>query len=279
MEPNANPRRLPTIYIPHGGGPWHVMGDASGDSEGYERLRAYLASLGERYSSYSKAILVISAHWEEVRPTVHFGAHPSLLYDYYGFPDFTYRLQWPAPGSPQVAGRVEKLLTDAAFKCDREEKRGFDHGTFVPFMIAFPEAHIPVVQLSLVKGLDPAIHYTLGEALEPLRSEGVLIIGSGMSYHNIRAFMSQDPRRGPDSEKFDRWLSHTVTMEDPKNRREALIDWKAAPAALACHPRSEHLLPLMVVAGAAKNEKGRQDYTGRLMGAAISSYIFGDDIG
>jgi len=266
--------KIPTFYIPHGGGPWHVMDDALGDPVGYGRLKEYLSEFGQKYSPKIKAIFVISAHWEENMPTVHFGKNPPLLYDYYGFPEFTYKLNWNAPGSPLLAERVEALLSTAGFKTKRENNRGFDHGTFVPLMIAFPEAKIPVVQLSLVNSLDPATHLAMGKALEPLREQDVLIVGSGMSYHNMRGFMSGSEKASEISKQFDDWLSTTISIEDAEKRNKALMDWTDAPGALESHPRSEHLVPLFVIAGVAGKDIGKQDFSGKLMSVNISGYKF-----
>jgi len=267
--------KLPAFYIPHGGGPWHVMDDAFGDPVGYGLLRDYLIKLGQEYSQVVKAILVISGHWEETVPTVHFGDNPTMYYDYYGFPESTYQLKWPAPGNPELAGKIENLLKNKGFAPKREYKRGFDHGTFVPFMVAFPEAKIPVVQLSLVNTLDPSTHIAIGKAIEPLRSEGVLIVGSGMSYHNMRGFMSGSSSAANDSKLFDDWLTNTVENIDPKNCNKALVDWLKAPGAKNSHPRSEHLVPLFVASGAAGNDAGTRDYVGTLMGVNVSGYKFG----
>jgi aromatic ring-opening dioxygenase catalytic subunit (LigB family) len=271
----SDTKKLPVVYLPHGGGPWHVMEDAFGDGAGHERLRSWLVSLGEAYKGSIKALLVISAHWEERLPTLHFGAKPGMLYDYGGLPDFTYRLSWPAPGSPELAARAEGLLKAAGIPSARETERGYDHGTFVPMMVAFPEAEIPVAQLSLIEGLDPERHFELGRALESLREEGVLILGSGMSYHNMRGFFSGGPAVADSSRRFDDWLAETVATPDPEKRKRALVDWRSAPAALECHPRSEHLVPLFVIAGAAGGDPGRRDYSSSLMGARISSQVFG----
>jgi len=267
--------RLPALSIPHGGGPWHVMKESFGNDSGYDGLEAYLVSLGTRYRHVIKSILIVSAHWEEARPTIHDGTNPRMLYDYGGFPEFTYNLQWPAPGDPALAARTNQLLQQAGFETRTESERGYDHGTFVPMMIAFPEATIPVAQLSLVTGLDPATHFAMGRALEPLRDEGVLIIGSGMSYHNMRGFMSGDPHALAASMHFDDWLAKTVAIADPELRRQALVHWKQAPDALACHPRSEHLVPLFIAAGAAGSDAGRRDYSDVLLGVHVSSHVFG----
>ena len=266
---------MPAFYIPHGGGPWHVMDDAFGDPVGYVQLKKYLVNLGQKYSQKIKAILVISAHWEEDLPTVHFGSNPPLLYDYYSFPESTYHLDWHAHGNPELAEQIENLIKASGFATKREFKRGFDHGTFVPLMIAFPEPEIPVVQLSLVKTLDPETHINLGRALEPLRNEGVLIVGSGMSYHNMRGFISGGTSAIENSEKFDNWLSKTILNTNINERYSALINWQKAPAAMECHPRSEHLVPLFVIAGVAGDDTGLIDYTGTLTGVKISGYKFG----
>jgi aromatic ring-opening dioxygenase catalytic subunit (LigB family) len=253
------------------------MRDAFGDQEGYDRLTAWLRAMGRTYKERISSLLVISAHWEERKPAVHFGARPGMLYDYGGFPPHTYALSWPAPGAPALAARIEGLLREAGIDTSREAERGYDHGTFVPMMVAFPEAMIPVAQLSLITGLDPATHFAMGKALEPLRKEGVLIIGSGMSYHNMRGFMSGDPRVEPVSKRFDDWLAETVAIEDPEKRRLAFVGWKNAPGAIDCHPRSEHLVPLFIAAGAAGASKGRRDYEDLLMGVHVSSHVFGED--
>ncbi|MDY0281797.1 MAG: class III extradiol ring-cleavage dioxygenase [Salinivirgaceae bacterium] len=267
--------KLPVYFIPHGGGPWHVINNAMGDPIGYGRLREYLENFGEQYSQMIKAILVVSGHWEEDLPTLQFGSNPPLLYDYYGFPESTYHLKWPAPGNPDLAERIEKLLHLNGFETKRAFERGFDHGTFVPLMIAFPEANIPVVQLSLVNSLDPETHINIGKVLEPLRNEGVLIIGSGMSYHNMRGFMSGSSSAASISTQFDEWLTQTVEINDTKKRNEMLVNWEDAPKARESHPRSEHLIPLFVAAGAAGSDKGSHDYSGLLMGIKVSGYKFG----
>lgn len=267
--------KLPVFYIPHGGGPWHVMEDYMGDPEGYGMLKNYLEKLGKEYREKIDSLLIVSAHWEEPLPTIHFGGKPSMFYDYYGFPDFTYRLRWPAPGNPELAAYIEQIMKQAGFQTERETERGYDHGTFVPMMIAFPEAKIPTAQLSLVKGLDPALHIALGKALEPLRSQKVLIICSGMSYHNLHALMTGSKYVGEDSKHFDEWLTASIESGNAEQRNEKLINWLKAPAARESHPRSEHLVPLFVAAGAAGNDMGYRDYSGILLRASISAFKFG----
>ncbi len=195
-----------------------------------------------------------------------------MLYDYYGFPPEAYRITWPAPGSPALATRVRELLGAAGFQTATDGERGFDHGTFVPFKVAWPDAEVPTIQLSLVEGLDPAHHVALGKALAPLRDEGVLILGSGSSYHNMQGF--RDPRSLGVSEAFDGWLRETAVL-DEHARNDRLAKWAQAPAARLAHPREEHLLPLMVVAGAAGSDRGTVGYNDVVMGVRVSAIHFG----
>jgi aromatic ring-opening dioxygenase catalytic subunit (LigB family) len=273
MSTSTNGDRLPAIYLPHGGGPWNLMTDAFGAQADWDRLADWLRGLGQQFRGRVRSLLVISAHWECPVPTVHSGANPGMLYDYYGFPAETYQAVWPAPGDPALAHRVAGLLDGAGIASGRESTRGYDHGCFVPLMVAFPDAGLPVAQLSLVKGLDPAAHLRLGAALRPLRDEGVLIIGSGMSYHNMRGF--GDPASRPVSAAFDRWLRDTVELPDAAERERRLIGWEAAPHARDCHPRSEHLLPLHVVAGAGGGDAGHCLFNGYLMETLVSGFSFG----
>jgi len=237
----------------------------------WDRMAAYLRGIDASLGARPKAVLVISAHWEAPVPTVNVSARPPLLYDYYGFPEHTYRLTYAAPGLPALAARVRELLAKAGIASSEDSERGLDHGVFVPFKLIYPGADVPVVQLSLREGLDPATHLAIGRALAPLRDEGVLIVGSGMSYHNLREFFN-----GSDSRlaaEFDAWLAQAVAEPDGRDIR--LGAWREAPGALASHPRSEHLLPLMVAAGAAEGERGKRTYHEKLMGKAISGFQFG----
>ncbi len=268
----ANHRKLPVVFLPHGGGPWPFVKMNMGAPQELQAMANYLKSVPHAAKAPIQAILVISAHWEEARPTVMTHPSPPLLFDYYGFPPESYQLTWPAPGEPQLAQKVRQLLESAGFATASNAERGFDHGTFVPLKLAWPDAKVPVVQLSLKRGLDPAEHIAMGAALQPLRSQGVFIIGSGMTYHNMRGF--GDPRAVPASEQFDRWLQSAATAE-PAERTRLLTQWQQAPAARAVHPREEHLLPLMVIAGAAGADRATVPYAGTLMGLKLSAYHFG----
>lgn len=263
--------RQPVVYLPHGGGPWPFveMGLPPGE---VSEMRGYLEALAALPKSRPRALLVVSAHWEERVPTVMTSARPPMFFDYYGFPQKSYTLDWPAPGAPELAARVRELLGAAGFDTAEDGSRGFDHGTFVPLMLTWPAAEIPTTQVSLKVGLDPREHLAMGRALMPLRDEGVFIIGSGMSYHDMRGF--RGGRGGPVSEVFDAWLRETAALPAAE-RDQRLATWTAAPQARGAHPREEHLLPLMVVAGAAGEDRGVLDYNGTFMGTRLSGYHFG----
>ncbi len=274
-NPNSNSARLPTLFIPHGGGPCFFMDPPPNDPQAWDAMAAYLRGVAASLEEKPRAILVISAHWEMPRPTVMTAERPPLLFDYYGFPEHTYKLEYPAPGSPALASRVRALFAAAGIASDEDDKRGYDHGVFVPFLLMFPDADIPIVQLSLRADLDPAAHLAVGRALAPLRDEGVLIVGSGMSYHNLRRFWSTDAQDVEAARAFDAWLAASVETSDATARDAWLADWANAPGARAAHPRSEHLLPLMVVAGAADADRGRRTYSDSVFGKAVSGFRFG----
>lgn len=239
----------------------------------WDGMKAYLRGLPATLEEQPRAILIISGHWLTRRPTLNVAEQPTLLYDYYGFPEHTYHLTYPVAGAASLAPRVQALLAEAGLATDMEARRGLDHGVFIPLKVSYPEADIPVLQLSLQQDLDPAQHLAIGRALAPLRDEGVLIIGSGMSYHNLSHF---GPGPGDnDAEQFDTWLNETLTQVPAARREQRLIDWEAAPGGRASHPTSEHLIPLMVAVGAAHDAPGTREYNERLLGKLISGFRFG----
>ena len=262
----------PTYFINHGGGPCFFL-EPGPMRDTWSELEAYLRSFAKRLDERPRAILVISGHWEEARPTVNAGAAPPLLFDYRGFPTHTYRLTWPAPGAPDLAARVHDLLGEAGMESGLDTSRGWDHGVFVPMKVMFPDADIPTVQLSLQHGLDPARHLAIGRALRPLREEGVLIVGSGQTYHNMRGFTGGIGSVDPAAEAFDAWLREA--MADGPTRDRSLIAWEQAPGARQAQPHEDHLLPLMVAAGAAPGEPGQTAFQGYALGKPISGFRFG----
>lgn len=267
-----NGPRLPSYYIAHGGGPWVYMdGEFRAMHAGIERS---LAAIPRDLGCRPRALLVVSAHWEAPEFTLLESARPGMLYDYGGFPSHTYRVQYPAPGAPGLAARARELLGAAGIRTAGETRRGYDHGVFVPLAVMYPDADIPVLALSLKLGLDPAAHLAAGRALAPLRAEGVLILGSGFSYHNMAG---ADARAFAASAAFDSWLQHTLCGATGAAREALLERWAAAPSARYAHPREEHLLPLMVAAGAGGEDAGvcawrQTDMSG---GVTVSSFRFG----
>lgn len=248
--------RLPTYFISHGGGPWPWIKDLM--PVDWSGLEASLRAIPREIGIEPEAVLVVSAHWEEPEFTVQTSANPPMLYDYGGFPEFTYHLSYPAPGSPAVAERVAELLAGAGIAVGRDDQRGFDHGMFAPLFVSWPDADVPMFQLSLRRGLDPAEHLAVGRALAPLRDEGVLILGSGFpSFHDLRAF---GPQSADAARAFDGWLTDTLVGRTGEERSARLVGWEAAPAARIAHPREEHLLPAMVAVGAAEGDDGVLQY-------------------
>jgi aromatic ring-opening dioxygenase catalytic subunit (LigB family) len=263
--------RLPTYFISHGGGPWPYM---QGEfRRHFDHLEQSLEGIAKEVGDRAKVVLMVSGHWEADRFTLMAAERPGMVYDYSGFPPHTYEVRYPAPGSPALAERAKTLLEDAGIAAALDPTRGFDHGTFAPLAIMYPDARLPVVQLSLRQGYDPEQHLAAGRALAPLRDEGVLIVGSGLSYHNLRLF---GPAAREPSAAFDGWL-YQVLEATPAARSEGLRSWSRAPAARIAHPREDHLIPLMVAVGAAENEAAERVYYERefMGGVTASSYRFG----
>jgi len=235
-----------SLYLSHGGGPLPLLGDA-GHQEMVDNLQVIAGQI-ERPT----AILVISAHWEETVVSITAAAQPKLLFDYYGFPAETYEYRYPAPGNPELAGRIHATLGQAGIESRLERNRDFDHGLFVPLLLMYPEADIPCLQVSLAASLDAAEHIRIGQALAALASENLLILGSGFSFHNLQALMNKrDDSVDPRNREFEDWLAQTLGDPglDERERERRLANWIEAPHARYCHPREEHLLPLQVCYG------------------------------
>ena len=271
--PTPTSARMPTLFIPHGAGPCFFMDWNPRDT--WEPTAAFLRSIPASLPAPPKAIVLVTAHWLGAQPSLSAEPQPGMLFDYYGFPPHTYELTYPAPGAPALAERVAGLLAEAGLPAVLDAQRGYDHGTFIPLKVAFPDAEVPVLQVSLLNSLDAAAHLDYGRALAPLRDEGVLIIGSGMSYHNMRGY--GDPRSTPISVEFDQWLTDTVALPAAERyARLAAWDTAAGPAGRLSHPprAEEHLLPLHVVAGAAGDSVGRKVFGDRVMAVDISAFRF-----
>lgn len=263
--------RLPTYFISHGGGPWPWVPEMRATMKA---LEASLADMPRQIGVTPKAILMVSGHWEAEGFDVMSSPKPSMVYDYYGFPPHTYSIVYPAPGHPGLAQRTLELIQAAGLPGKLDAERGFDHGTFAPLEAMYPDAGVPVFQVAMQQRLAPQDHVALGRALAPLRDEGVLIVGSGLSYHNLRYF--GPPAKGP-SMAFDQWLQETLIGSTPADRLERLNHWAEAPAARLAHPREDHLIPLMVAVGAAENEKATCVYHEDNIrgGVTASSFRFG----
>ena len=261
---------MPVYFLSHGGGPWPYI---EGMRQQFAKTEREFRAIPARLPGKPKAVLVITGHWEEDGFTVSAGEHPPMVYDYGGFPEHTYHVRYPAPGLPALAARVSQLLANAGLPVREDPRRGFDHGTFVPLVLIYPDADVPVVMLSLKSSYDPAEHIRAGQALSPLREEGVLIVGSGLTYHNMRGFGREES--APIAEAFEDFLDSAIAQSDWRVRNEMLVRWENAKNARLAHPREDHLIPLMVVAGAAKEDQGRRLFVDRVFSVPMASYGFG----
>jgi aromatic ring-opening dioxygenase catalytic subunit (LigB family) len=262
--------RLPTYFISHGGGPWPWIPQMRAM---FANLEASLKAMVADLPAPPRAILMISGHWEESEVAVMASPAPPMVYDYTGFPPETYKVIYPAPGAPEIAARAMALLQVAGIAAHLDTAQGFDHGTFAPMAVMYPNADIPLFQISLLKSYDPAAHLAIGRALAPLRDEGVMIIGSGLSFHNLRMF---GPAAKEPSEAFDAWLGQALALPSAA-RTDAMLNWESAPYARICHREEDHLVPLFVALGAAEGEAATRIYhdKGLMGGVTASSYRFG----
>ncbi len=257
---------MPVVSISHGGGPCFFM-DWDPPHE-WDALRTALEGIGPSLPYEPTAILVVTAHWESREVAIGSGAAPDLIYDYGGFPPHTYELTYPAPGAPFVAGEVARLLEAAGIRHRLDAEHGWDHGVFIPLKVMYPQARIPVVAISVLADFDPLAHLELGRALAPLRDQGVLIVGSGSSFHHFGNFGRQEF-----AVPFDQWMNDTVALP-PEQRWDALVHWTDAPYARQAHGREEHLLPHMVCVGAAGDDAARAIFREPVMNTSMSCWQF-----
>jgi 4,5-DOPA dioxygenase extradiol len=259
------PGSLPALFVSHGA-PTMILQPVP--------VREFLSGLGAALPR-PKAILAVSAHWESAALAISTAAQPETIHDYYGFPEPLYRLHYRAPGAPELAPRVAALIEAAGLGCEIDPRRGLDHGAWVPLMLMYPEARIPVTQLSVQPGLGAAHHYRLGQALRPLREEGVLVLGSGGITHNLAAFRGHAPGDpAPDwVAQFRDWMAAAIEA----GRDEDAIEYRSrAPHGARNHPSEEHFLPLLVAAGArTPGNPGRRIHTSTTYGVlAMDAYAF-----
>ncbi len=255
---------LPSIFVSHGA-PTLPLDDIP--------ARDFLRGLGAALPR-PKAILVASAHWETAAPAVSLATKPETIHDFTGFPRELYAISYPAPGAPDVAAKAAALLDAAGIATAGDAGQGLDHGAWVPLMLAYPDAKIPVAQIAIQPQLGPAHHIAVGRALAPLRSEGVLIVGSGGAVHNLRALAWQGSDAiEPWARDFDDWLGAKLEAGD----EAALADYRAqAPNARQAHPRDEHLIPVFLAYGAGgKGAKATRIHSSFTMGAlSMAAYSF-----
>lgn len=232
-------KRQPALFVSHGSPTLPLEQSAATD---------FLRSLGPALGR-PEAILMVSAHWDTERPAVSAARQPETIHDFFGFPPALYRLHYPAPGAPKLAGRVASLLEAGGFNAEIDPGRGLDHGAWTPLILMYPDADIPVAQFSIQSHLGPEHHLRIGEALRPLRDEGVLIFGSGGATHNLRELSRQrgNPVPQPWTVEFNDWLADALTSR----RTGDLVAYRdRAPHAVRNHPTDEHLIPLFVALGA-----------------------------
>ncbi|WP_407123239.1 DODA-type extradiol aromatic ring-opening family dioxygenase [Bradyrhizobium sp. STM 3561] len=271
----AAARFLPTYYLSHGGGPWPYMEGAI--RKRFSALERSLISIRGEWDDGVRAVLVISGHWETAEFAVSSAAQPNMVFDYHGFAEHLYQIKYGAPGSPELAMTVQALLQAGGFPCACDPERGFDHGTVSLLQPFYPDAVMPIVQLSVRHDLDPQTYFSLGRLLAPLRRDGVVILGSGSSFHNLGL---RGPAAIAPSGRFDQWLQQTLLHSSPDERRERVVNWTLAPDARIAHPREDHLIPLMVALGAAEEEPAalvyhQPDFLGSW---ALSSFRFGETV-
>lgn len=263
-------QKATVAFLSHGGGPLPLLGDSA-----HQEMIDALQLLSNEIPK-PDAILVFSAHWEESEVSIISSSRPSLYYDYYGFPEESYHIQYPVAGSPKLASKIQSLLAAKKIACHMQENRGLDHGVFVPLKLMYPEADIPTLQVSLLNDLDPEEHIKLGRALRSLLAENILIIGSGFSFHNLKAFFGASDRQSRLlNESFDEWLTETCMSASLHEfeRAERLMEWQNAPGALYCHPREEHLIPLHVCYGFAQKAADKR-LSFDVMGKLASCFVW-----
>jgi 4,5-DOPA dioxygenase extradiol len=264
-------QRMPTVFLAHGGGPLPLLNDKS-HKEMVNKSKE-LAKLIPK----PKAILIISAHWEEKEFTILETTNPDLLFDYYGFPDESYSYKYPAPLAKDVNSKLKEIFSKAGVKLNSETNRGFDHGVFVPLLLMYPNADIPISQISLKSSLDAETHFKMGNLISSIRDDGVLIFASGMSFHNMSGFFNPSKEIKDGNIKFHEYLKDSLTNKDldQAKREKNLINWKNSPnnSGKLCHPREEHLIPMYVAAGAASGKiPNLQEF--ELMGYQIFNALF-----
>ncbi|KAI5637561.1 catalytic ligB subunit of aromatic ring-opening dioxygenase domain-containing protein [Phthorimaea operculella] len=266
----------PAVFVNHGGGPMPLLGDKE-----HRGLTNFLRDDIKKHVNLEniKAIILVTAHWEESKVTISSGKHHDLYFDYYGFPPESYQYKYNAPGDPELAKRIQEVLKKNGIDSKLDPKRGWDHGVFVPMMLINPAADIPIIQISVLSNQDAEEHYKLGQALHAFRKEGIAIFGSGMSYHNMREFRYGRQKNEVVNEEFDNFLNKVCTSEDAE-RKAGLVKWRGQPGATEAHPMgaAEHFMPLIVVAGAGGAKPGERIFNWDMSGVfRLSGFIWKEE--
>nr|AYE56499.1 4,5-DOPA extradiol dioxygenase [Bombyx mori] len=266
----------PALFVNHGGGARPLLGDKD-----HAKLIEFFTNDVKKLVNLKalKAIILVTAHWEEEVVTISSGKHHDLYYDYYGYPPEAYEYRYDAPGYPELANEIHEKLKESGIDSKLDDERGWDHGLFVPMLLINPAADIPIVQVSVLKNQDPRKHYQLGEALQMFRAQGIAIIGSGMTYHDFIKIKSHCYQDQVVNKEFDYYLNTVCTAGEESARREGLIAWKQQPGGIEAHPEgaAEHLMPLIVVAGAGGPRPAERVFNWDMLGTfRLSSFIWKD---
>lgn len=267
----------PAIFVNHGGGPLPLLGDKE-----HAELTSFLRDGVKKHLNLKevKAIILVTAHWEEKVVTISSAEHHDLYFDYYGFPPESYKYRYDAPGDPALAERIHETLEKAGINSKLDPKRGWDHGVFVPMMLINPSASVPIVQISVLSNQDAEQHYKLGQALYEFRKEGIAILGSGMSYHNMREFMTNRYQSAVVNKEFDEYLNKVCTTESEEARKGGLINWRQQKGATEAHPMraAEHFMPLIVIAGAGGSTPGQRIFNWDMSGTfRLSGFVWKEE--
>jgi aromatic ring-opening dioxygenase catalytic subunit (LigB family) len=270
-----NKKQGQILFLPHGGGPMPLLNDPS-----HAKLTEFMKTIPNKLRKPS-AIIVISAHWEERIPTVTGADYPDMIYDYSGFPPETYNIKYSAPGNPKLADEIINLFSKHNILAEKNNSRGYDHGVFVPLLLMYPEANIPVIQISQKRNLNPQEHINMGKALAELMERDILVIGSGLSFHNMREFFYSSDDSNQKAEEFNNWLIDTLINENlsETERENRLVKWEDAPSARFSHPREEHLLPVHILFGiaTANNFKTKLVFNDIAVGKKVSAFLWSSE--
>ena len=254
--------RLPSVFVSHGS-PMHAL-EPGPAGEAW-------AALGRRFGR-PRAIVIASAHWETERPLLTGAARPQTIHDFYNFPEPLYRLRYPAPGAPDLAERAKELLVEKGFPAGIDAGRGLDHGAWSPLLYMYPDADVPVVQLSIQPALGPKHHLEVGQALRGLGAEKVLVIGSGHLTHNLRDWARGNGAPAPYAREFQAWVYERIS----DGKSQELVNYRSlSPQGVRAHPTDEHFLPLFVALGAAGDGARERVYDAIDSGVlAMDAYVF-----